>query len=55
VYSLVSNCKRDHVDPFADIKDFLERLPTHHAEQLADLLPDAWFVAHPHARRKVAS
>jgi transposase len=55
LYSLVSSCKRHHIDPFAYLKDVLERMPTHPAEQLADLLPDGWFVAHPHGRRKVAS
>src|SRR5258707_8517853 len=30
----------------------LERLPTHSADRLAELLPDARFAAHPHARGK---
>jgi hypothetical protein len=37
------------------LKDILERLPTHPADQLGELLPDAWLAAHPQARRKVAS
>jgi hypothetical protein len=42
-------------DPFAYLKDALECLPTHPGDRLAELLPDAWFVAHPNMRRKVAS
>jgi hypothetical protein len=33
----------------------LERLPSQPTGQLAELLPDAWFAAHPKAFRKVAS
>jgi hypothetical protein len=33
----------------------LERLPTHSTAGLAELLPDAWYVAHPRARRKIFS
>jgi hypothetical protein len=43
------------VDPFTYLKEFMERLPTHPADRLAELLPDAWFAAHPDARSKVAS
>jgi transposase len=55
LYSLVGTCKRHQIDPFAYLEDVLERLPTHPGELLADLLPDNWLAAHPHARRKVAS
>src|SRR5262245_24571798 len=41
-------------DPFAYLKDVLERLPTQRVDRLGELLPDAWFAAHPRARRKVA-
>jgi hypothetical protein len=53
--SLVASCKRHHVDPFAYLKDILRRLPTHPADRLAELLPDAWIAANPDARRSVAS
>ncbi len=55
LYSLVGSCKRHQVDPFAYLKDVLERLPSHPVDRLGDLLPDAWVAAHPKARRKVAS
>jgi hypothetical protein len=32
LYSLVASCKRHHVDPFAYLKDILERLPAHPAD-----------------------
>jgi hypothetical protein len=55
LYSLVASCKRNQVDPFAYLKDVLERLPTQSATALSELLPDAWFEAHPGARRRAAS
>ena len=55
LYSVVGSCKRLGGDPFAYLKDVLERLPTHPIDRLAELLPDVWFAAHPRARRKVAS
>ncbi|WP_197447157.1 IS66 family transposase [Tautonia plasticadhaerens] len=55
LYSFVGSCRRLGADSFAYLRDVLERLPTHPAERLGELLPDAWFVAHPNARRKVAS
>jgi hypothetical protein len=55
LYSLVASCKRHQVDPFAYLKDVLERLPTHPATALSELLPDAWLEAHPGARLRAAS
>jgi hypothetical protein len=55
LYSFVGNCKRLGADPFAYLKDVLGRLPTQPADRLVELLPDAWFAAHPNTRRKVAS
>jgi hypothetical protein len=55
LYSLVGSCKRHGVDPFAYLKDILERLPAHPADRLGELLPDAWSAANPDARRRVAS
>jgi hypothetical protein len=43
------------VDPFGHLKDILGRLPTHPADRLGDLLPDAWIAANPDARRTAAS
>jgi hypothetical protein len=42
-------------DPFAYLKDVPERLPTHPADRLGELLPDAGVAARPQARRRVAS
>jgi hypothetical protein len=55
LYSLVGTCKRHHVDPFAYLKDILERLPSHPADRLGELLPDAWLADRPQARRTLAS
>jgi hypothetical protein len=55
LYSLLGSCKRHQVDPFTYLKDVLERSPSHPADRLGELLPDAWVAAHPQARRKVAS
>ena len=55
LYSLVGSCKRHRIDPFAYLKDVLERLPTHPADRSGELLPDAWIAANPQARRRVAA
>lgn len=34
-------------DPFASLKDVREQLPTHPADRLVGLLPDAWFATQP--------
>ena len=55
LYSLVGSCRRHHIDPFAYLKDVLERLPGHPAVRLGELLPDVWIAAHTDARRKAVS
>jgi transposase len=55
MYCLVGSCKRHQVDPFAFLKDVLERLPSHPVDRLGEPLPDAWVAAYPQARRQVAS
>jgi IS66 C-terminal element len=42
LYSLVGSRRRHHIDPFAYLKDVLERLPSHPAVRLGELLPDVW-------------
>jgi transposase len=54
LYTLVGSCKRLQVDPFAYVKDVLDGLPTHPAERLGELLPEAWNAVNPFARLKVA-
>jgi transposase len=51
----LGSCKRHQIDPFAYLKDILERLPTQTADRLGELLPDAWVAANPDARRRAVS
>jgi hypothetical protein len=55
LYSLGGSCNRHQIDPFAYLKDILDRLPTQPADRLDELLPDAWVAANPDARRRIAS
>jgi transposase len=55
LYSMTGSCKHHDIDPFAYLTDILRRLPSHPAQQLDELLPDAWFTSHPSARRKKAA
>ncbi|HTX53756.1 MAG TPA: IS66 family transposase [Candidatus Baltobacteraceae bacterium] len=43
--SLITTCKRLHVEPFAYLRDVFERISGHPASRLADLLPDRWQAA----------
>ncbi len=45
IYSLVSTCKLLGIEPFAYLRDVLERLPTHPAERIAELTPRLWQAA----------
>jgi transposase len=54
LYSLVDSCERHQMDPFACLKDLLERLPPQPTDQLGELLNDAWITMKPLARRRVA-
>jgi transposase len=42
LFSLVSSCQRHGHDPFAYLRDVLERLPDLPQDRLAELLPDRW-------------
>jgi transposase len=42
LFSFTSTCQRLGVEPWRYLRDLLERLPTHPAERLAELLPDEW-------------
>jgi hypothetical protein len=55
IRSARNGCKRHQIDPFAYLKDILERLPTQPADRLGELLPDAWVAANPDARRRAVS
>jgi len=43
--SLVTTCKRLHVEPFAYLRDVFDRISAHPAHRLAELLPDQWQAA----------
>jgi len=39
--SLVQSCRELQVEPFAYLRDVLDRVRTHSASRIAELLPDA--------------
>jgi transposase len=51
LYSLVQTCKHLGIEPWRYLRDVLERLPTHPAERLEELLPNRW----AEAQRAVAA
>lgn len=42
VMSLIQSARLNGHDPYAYLKDVLERLPTHPARRIDDLLPHRW-------------
>jgi len=40
--SLVQSCQSFGVEPFAYLRDALDRVSTHPASRIAELLPDVW-------------
>jgi hypothetical protein len=42
LYSVVATCKAHGIDPWAYLRDVLERIPTHPNRRRAELLPRAW-------------
>jgi hypothetical protein len=42
VISLIQSAKLNRHDPYAYLKDVLERLPTHPASRIEELLPHRW-------------
>lgn len=42
LYSLIGTCKLNGVEPYAYLKDVLQRLPSHPMHRLAELLPFNW-------------
>jgi len=45
LYSLVATCKAHGIDPWAYLRDVLERIPTHPNRRRAELLPRHWKAA----------
>lgn len=44
-FSFTATCKHLHIDTFAYLRDVFERLPTHPADRLEELLPHRWQAA----------
>jgi transposase len=42
IYSLIATCKLCHLDPFAYLRDVVDRVSTHPASRIAELTPSAW-------------
>ena len=40
--SMVATCARHGIDPWSYLADVLARIPSHPADRIAELLPDAW-------------
>lgn len=47
LFSFAATCRRLHLEPFAYLRDVLDRLPTYPADRLDELLPDRWTAAKP--------
>jgi hypothetical protein len=45
IYSLIGTCKLLGIEPFAYLRDVLERLPSQPADRVAELTPRAWLAA----------
>ena len=43
--SLIATCKRQHIEPFAYLRDLFTRISAHPHNQLDELLPDRWQAA----------
>jgi transposase len=41
-YSFFGTCRKNNINPFEWLKDVLERIPTHKANKLFELLPQNW-------------
>ena len=42
IYSLLSSCKKNEVDPYQWLKDVITRMPDCKLNQLDELLPANW-------------
>ena len=54
-YSLIETCRRHGVEPFAYLRDILERVSTHPAKAIAALLPPNWKKAQQTLQRQRAA
>jgi len=46
ITSLITTCKRLHIEPFTYLRDIFDRISAHPASRLAELLPDQWKATH---------
>jgi hypothetical protein len=46
IYSLIGSCKLAGIEPFAYLRDVLERLQSHPTSGVAELTPRGWLAAH---------
>jgi transposase len=49
IYSLIAGCKLCGIDPFAYLRDVLDRISTHPQSRIAELTPAGWKQARPSA------
>jgi len=47
IYSLIATCKLCRLDPFAYLRDVLDRVSTHPASRIAELTPSVWAETFP--------
>jgi transposase len=43
--SFITTCKRLHIEPFAYLRDVIDRISAHPANRIEELLPDRWKAA----------
>jgi len=55
IYTLVENCRRRGLDPFAYLRDVLTRLPNMTNRQIPEVTPQAWNNAQLQVQRPIAS
>ncbi len=54
LYTIIENCRRRGIDPYAYLRDVLTRLPTMTNWQIKDITPEAWAKEQRPALRKAA-
>ena len=54
MYTLMENCRMHGVEPYAYLKDVLERLPTTTNQQVAQLTPLHWQMARQSSLQQAA-
>ena len=55
LYTIIENCRRHSIDPFAYLRDVLSRLPSMTNWQLKDVTPEAWARAQSASRLSKAA